>query len=112
MSWEIASTPRLWADFNELEGDVIEADLEFAASFTEDKLAPGSRALLFDGGGHEVVGEIVAVDLEERLVRLRVDWNTWESPMKHLQLEREFRGRPHLRSGIHQQTDAVITPVT
>ncbi|HEV8426111.1 MAG TPA: RNA methyltransferase PUA domain-containing protein [Actinomycetes bacterium] len=68
-------------DFNDIEDhDYVEADLDDAESFREDELREGARVELFDGGGHECQGEIVAVDLAERLVRVRIDWATWRSP--------------------------------
>jgi hypothetical protein len=72
---------RLWVDFNDIEEhDYVEADLDDAESFREDELHEGTRVDLFDGGGHECQGEIVAIDLAERLVRVRIDWATWRSP--------------------------------
>jgi hypothetical protein len=72
---------RLWVDFNDIEDrDYVEANLDDAESFREEELREGVRVDLFDGGGHESQGEIVAIDLAERLVRVRIDWATWRSP--------------------------------
>jgi hypothetical protein len=74
---------RLWVDFNDIEDhDYVEADLDNAESFREDELREGVRVDLFDGGGHESQGEVVAVDLDEKLVRVKIDWATWRSPTR------------------------------
>lgn len=72
---------RLWVDFNDIEDrDYVDADLDDAESLREDELREGTRVDLFDGGGHESQGELVAVDLDERVVRVKIDWATWRSP--------------------------------
>jgi hypothetical protein len=73
---------RLWADFNDIEEDdyvVVDLDSSEIAD-GEDDLHVGTRVDLFDGGGHECQGEVVAVDLAKRLVGVRIDWATWHSP--------------------------------
>jgi hypothetical protein len=72
---------RLWADFNDIEeGNYVVADLDYAQFFRDEDLHEGAPVNLFDGGGHECQGVIVAVDSGNRLVRVELDWTTWRSP--------------------------------
>jgi hypothetical protein len=71
---------RLWTDFNYMEDeDTVWADLDQAESYFEDELQLGRRASLFDGVGHECMGNIIALDLDNRMVELVLDWDTWSS---------------------------------
>jgi hypothetical protein len=72
---------RLWVDFNDIEDeDYVEANLDFAQFFREEDLQEGVAVGLFDGGGHECQGVVEAVDSPNRLVRVKLNWNTWWSP--------------------------------
>lgn len=71
---------RFLTDFNEIEsGDRIWADLDDAAFFFEADLRVGRAVELTDGAGHWCAGVITEVDPARRLVRLRIDWQTWRS---------------------------------
>lgn len=82
------TTMRLWVDFNEIEkSQYVEADLEFAGFFLERDLVVGSQADLFDGAGHECQGTIMALDADERTVRLAINWQSWTSPARQRNFE-------------------------
>jgi hypothetical protein len=79
---------RLWADFNDIEDDdyvVVDLDSSEIAN-GEDDLHEGTRVDLSDGA-HECQGEIVAVDLANRLVRVKLDWATWHSTISRITME-------------------------
>ncbi len=70
----------MWTDFNYMEDEnVVWADLDQAESYFEDDLRIGRRAELFDGVGHECMGNIIALDLDNRMVEIVLDWDTWRS---------------------------------
>lgn len=68
---------RLWVDFNELNEDRVEADLDLADFYRPDELRVGATTSLFDGGGYECVGVVRAVDAARRVVDVELDWTTW-----------------------------------
>lgn len=71
---------RFLVDFNEIENeDRIWADLDDADLFFEGYLEKGQPVELTDGAGHWCVGIITDFDLAQRLVHLRIDWQTWRS---------------------------------
>ncbi len=85
---------RFLVDFNEIEnGGRIWADLDDAPFFFEGDLQAGREVQLFDGAGHWCVGIITDVDLDRRLVRLRIDWQTWRSE-RYPSIAQDFRSPP------------------
>jgi hypothetical protein len=71
---------RFLTDFNEIENeDRIWADLDDANFVFEADLQPGRTIELYDGAGHWCVGIITEIDRDRRLVRAKLDWQTWRS---------------------------------
>lgn len=70
---------RLWIDFHDIEDDnLIWADLDYAQFFFDQDLQVGKDAELTDGAGHECRATITDIDLDRRIVWLRIDWDTWK----------------------------------
>jgi hypothetical protein len=73
---------KLWVDFNELvDNKTITADLDYAEFFELRDLVEGEVASLFDGVGHACKAVVISFDRVNRAVELKLDWQTWESPL-------------------------------
>ena len=68
----------------------MEADLEDAEYFVDVDFKPGVAVDLFDGEGHECRGWILAMDVANRSVEVKIDWASWRS--LHTQQVRMFVG--------------------
>ncbi len=83
---------RFLTDFNEIENeDRIWADLDDAEFFFERDLQIGRPVELTDGAGHWCVGIVIGLDLDRRLIRLKIDWQTWRSE-RHPRNKEYFSG--------------------
>ena len=66
---------RLWADFNEVDGDMIWTSLRRADFVPEGEPEIGQRIELWDHEGNVCWGVVTKVD--EPIVWLRLDLSTW-----------------------------------
>jgi hypothetical protein len=78
----------IWADFNDIEDDdyvVVDLDSSHVAD-EKNNFHEGMTVELSDGV-HECLGEIVAIDVDNWLARVKLDWDTWHSVISSIAME-------------------------
>ena len=78
---------KLWADFNDVDGDMIWTSLRRAEFVPEGEPEAGQQIELWDHEGNTCMGIVAQVD--DPIVYLRLDLNTWEDA-EAIQIERRF----------------------
>jgi hypothetical protein len=78
---------RLWADFNDVDGEMIWTSLRRASFIPDGEPEVGQWIELWDYEGNTCKGIVTRVD--DPIVYLRLDLSTWEDA-EWIQIERQF----------------------
>lgn len=96
---------RLWADFNDVDGEMIWTSLRRASFIPDGEPELGQWIELYDHEGNVCMGVVTQVD--DPIVYLRLDLSTWEDA-EWIQIKRHY-GNPafHSSQGSEDRTGGV-----